>query len=331
MHDIEVKREISQDDLSALGELLEAASEADAHPALGEHAWLDLVQGGREGFAGLVAWEPEHPHPVGYAQLSLGPHPHEHGDAGGAPVAPGEELSWALEVVVDPHHRVPGNTVAADLVSSAIDLIAREGGGHLHLWVSRPGPFHERLAASVGLSPGRALYQMYRPLPLDEHASIETRAFRVGHDEAAWLEVNNRAFAWHPEQGGWTEETIKAREAQPWFDPEGFRLHEVGGRLAGFCWTKVHHARNGVPAIGEIYVVAVDPDYAGKGLGRQLTLAGLDRLSSQSIAEAMLYVDAANKKAVKLYVDLGFVVNHVDRAYTGDIAPAGRHGAAQRH
>ena len=231
-----MKRALDDKDLAAVTELLTAASEADAHPALGEHAWLDLVQGGRDGFAGLVAWEPDHPHPVGYAQVSLG----ENGGAGHG--------SWALEVVVDPHHRTPGNTVADDLVKAAMDLIASEGGGHLHLWVSQPAPYHERMAKAVGLSPGRALYQMRRTLPLGEHATIQTRPFRPGQDEQAWLEVNNRAFRLHPEQGGWTEETLKAREAQPWFDPEGFLLHFREERLAGFCWTKVHGAA--VPPLG---------------------------------------------------------------------------------
>jgi len=313
VHHIQVKRHLDDDDLVAVTELVTAASEADAHPALGEHAWLDLVQGGREGFAGLVAWEPGHPHPVGYAQLSLGPH-----EAGS------DFSSWGLEVVVDPHHRTPGNTVAIDLVKGAIDLIATEGGGHLHLWVSQPAPYHERMAAAVGLSPGRALYQMRRPLPAGEHASIKTRPFKPGTDEKAWLDVNNRAFHWHPEQGGWTEETIKAREAQPWFDPDGFLLYEPEpeGRIVGFCWTKIDPDHN--PALGEIYVIAIDPDFSGQGLGRQLTLAGLDYLTGRGMTEAMLYVDASNAPAVKLYVELGFTVNHIDRAYTGDIAPAAR-------
>ena len=307
MVEIEVKRHIGPEDLSALSQLLSAASEADAHPALGEHAWLDLVQGGREGFAGLVAWEPSPPHPVGYAQLSRGE------DLG-------ERPHWGLELVVDPHHRTPGNTVAGDLLRSALGLVATEGGGHFHLWVNQPSPVQDRLATSVGLSPGRTLYQMRRRLPMEERPSIVTRPFRVGHDEEAWLLVNNRAFAQHPEQGGWTAKTLKARQSQPWFDPEGFLLHEVGGRLAGFCWTKVHDAPP-VP-VGEIYVVAVDPDFAGRGLGRELTLAGLDYLSGKGVTEAMLYVDATNTVAVKMYVDLGFVVNHIDRAYTGDVAPA---------
>ena len=311
MHDIQVKRQLDKADLAAVTKLITAATEADAHPALGEHAWLDLVQGGREGFAGLVAWEPGHSYPVGYAQLSLGPH-----DAG-------DTSSWGLELVVDPHHRASANTVAIDLVKGAIKIIANEGGGHLHLWVSQPAPYHDRMAAAVGLSAGRALYQMRRPLPTDEHASIKTRPFRPGADEQTWLEVNNRAFHWHPEQGGWTEETIKAREAQPWFDPEGFLLYQpedMGGRLVGFCWTKVHDQAHS-PSLGEIYVVAVDPDFAGQGLGRQLTLAGLDYLASKGLKEAMLYVDATNAPAVKLYVELGFTVNHIDRAYTGDIPP----------
>jgi mycothiol synthase len=304
VHDIRVMRHLGKDDLMAVTGLLDAATEADAHPALGEHAWLDLVQGGREGFAGLVAWEPGHTHPVGYAQLNLGP------DGG-------EHPNWSLEVVVDPHHRTPGNTVATDLVRGAIDLISKEGGGHLHLWVSQPAPYHERMAAAAGLSHGRALYQMRRQLPTEEHSTLKTRPFKPGEDELTWLEVNNRAFRRHPEQGGWTVETLKAREVQPWFDAQGFLLYELEGRLAGFCWTKVHHGHAG--RYGEIYVIAVDPDFSGRGLGRQLTLAGLDYLSGTGISEAMLYVDATNTRAVKLYVDLGFTVNHIDRAYTGDI------------
>lgn len=328
MPEIEVKRQLDKADVTAVTELLVAASEADAHPALGEHAWLDLVQGGRAGFTGLVAWEPGHPHPVGYAQLSRGPADGRAYGTGADVAGVGPSASWGLEVVVDPHHRTPGNNVATSLVREAMGLIADEGGGHLHLWVSQPAPYHDRMAAAVGLRPGRALYQMRRPLPMEEHASIETRPFRPGVDEKAWLEVNNRAFDWHPEQGGWTEQTLKAREAQPWFDPFGFLLYETEGtgsegrRLAGFCWTKVdaHSPSADGHLLGEIYVIAVDPDFAGRGLGHQLTLAGLDYLASKGIPEAMLYVDATNAPAVKLYVDLGFTVNHIDRAYTGDIA-----------
>src|SRR6202011_5580167 len=251
---LEVKRQMGAGDIASVQELLDVATAADGHRPLGEHQWLDLVQGGREGFAGLVAWEPGHDHPVGYAQVSRGP------------------TSWALEFIVDPHHRMPGTTVGEDLVRTALDIVRQEGGGHVHLWVNKPTPEHDRIAEVTGLVKGRDLYQMRRPLPVDEPWSLETRSFRPGLDDEAWLVVNNRAFRWHPEQGGWDLATLKAREAEPWFDANGFLIHTEGDRLAGFCWTKVHADHD--PPLGEIYVVAVDPDWQGSGLGRKLVLAG---------------------------------------------------------
>src|SRR5438309_7132308 len=108
-------------DIAQVSELLDVAGRADGHAPLGEHQWLDLVQGGREGFAGLVAWEPGHDHPVGYAQVSRG-----------------ADSSWALEYVVDPHHRTGGCPIGHDLVRAALEVVATEGGGHVHLWVPKP-------------------------------------------------------------------------------------------------------------------------------------------------------------------------------------------------
>ncbi len=150
VHHLEVKRQMDADDIAAVHTLLDVAAEADGHRPLGEHQWLDLVQGGRRGFAGLVAWEPGHDHPVGYAQLTRGPE------------------SWALEYVVDPHHRsTDGRTVGLDLLRSAMDIVAAEGGGHVHLWVPKPSDETDEVAAAVGLSRGRDLLQLRRPLPVD--------------------------------------------------------------------------------------------------------------------------------------------------------------------
>src|SRR5260370_23411893 len=134
----------------------------------------------------------------------------------------------------------------------------------------------------------------------------------MGQDEPAWLEVNNRAFHWHPEQGGWDIATLKARQAEPWFDPNGFLLHERDGKLLGFCWTKIHD--DTTPRLGEIYVIAVDPDAGGRGLGPALVLAGLAYLSERDLTMGMLYVDATNAPALHLYDELGFTIDHVDRA-----------------
>ncbi len=297
---------MGQGDIAAVSELLEVAAEADGHRPLGEHQWLDLVEGGRHGFAGLVAWEPGHDHPVGYAQLTRG------------------DTSWALEFVVDPHHRHAAGAIAPDLIGAAVDVVGDEGGGRIHLWVPKPTDDVDDVVCSVGFRRGRDLYQMRLPLPLDVHSGLATRSFRVGEDEERWLEVNNAAFAHHPEQGGWDLDTLRRREKEPWFDPEGFLLHERGDRLAGFCWTKVHsdHDAHHDGSLGEIYVLAVHPDFQGQGLGRALLLSGLDHLAGRGLHTAMLYVEAAHRSAVALYEDLGFSVDHVDRAYVIEVAPA---------
>ena len=147
---------------------------------------------------------------------------------------------------------------------------------------------------------------------------------RPAHDEAAWLDLNRRAFAHHPEQGAWTAEDLALREREPWFDPDGFFLAERDGKLAGFHWTKIHgpadnedpaaagHSAPGQGAIGEVYVVGVDPAGQGGGLGRALTLAGLRYLQSRGLPEVMLYVDEANTPAIRLYESLGFTHQGTD-------------------
>jgi len=260
-----------------------------------------MAEGGRAAYAGLVAWEPGHDHPVAYAQVSRG-----------------HQASWALDLAIDPHHRYDARSIAPELLRAALDLIVDEGGGHVHLWVHQPTATHDEIATSVGLTRGRDLLQLVVPLPLSETVpDIELRSFRTGVDEDAWLQVNNRAFDWHPEQGGWTRDDLEAREREPWFDPDGFLLHERDGALAGFCWTKVHAEHE--PPLGEIYVIAVDPAFGGRGLGRDLVVAGLDHLARRGLDWGMLYVDADNAPARRLYEKLGFALDHVDRAYTGDV------------
>ncbi len=302
MHPVEVKRRMGESDVAEVARLLHEVTVADGHQPLGEHKWLDLVHGGRKGFAGFVAREGRDTALIGYAQLSRG---HD---------------TWGLEVVIHPDHRGPGHSVGIDLLSAALTEVQRLGGGHVHLWVPKPTADTDAMAAACGLAHGRDLLQMRRPLPFHDHTPrVATRPFEPGVDEATWLAVNNRAFASHPEQGGWTLDTILEREAEPWFDPEGFRLHERNGQLAASCWTKVH--RDHEPALGEIYVISVDPAFQGLGLGRALVLAGLDHLAARGLTVGMLYVDADNEPAVGLYRALGFDIDHVDRAYTGDIAP----------
>ncbi len=168
--------------------------------------------------------------------------------------------------------------------------------------------------AEIGLTYQRDLFRMDRSLPMSVRTDVETRAFVPGKDDESWLAVNNRAFRGHREQGGWTLEMLAERQAEPWFDPEGFRIHESDGEMTGFCWTKTH--TDETPVVGEVYAIAVDPEFHGRGLGRALTLAGYQHLESVGITRAMLYVDADNTPAVNLYRSLGLQVTVVRRLFT---------------
>jgi mycothiol synthase len=233
--------------------------------------------------------------------------------------------SWVLGLVIDPAaspSTTASSTLAGDVLCALVAGIAEHGGGRATWWVGEADP-HLDAARTAGLEPGRVLLHMRRPLPLDEHSDVAHRAFRPGVDEAAWLTVNNRAFDGRDEQGSWTADTLALRMAEPWFDADGVRvLDDDDGRMIGFCWTKVHQRTHTDPELGEIYVIGVDPDAHGRGLGRQLTLAGLDHLASRGVRTGMLYVDAANEPAVRLYENLGFVVHHREFAFTAEVASA---------
>ncbi|MFV0307924.1 MAG: mycothiol synthase [Desertimonas sp.] len=222
-----------------------------------------------------------------------------------AQLVPGAEAA-SLEVLID--QRSDPATVIGTLIPPLLDLATTT----VHWWWSSPADADTAIVRGLGATAERHLLQMRRPLPTGLEVSVDTRAFRPGEDEAAWVEVNNRAFAAHPEQGRWSVSDVEQREDEPWFDPDGFRLHERDGQLAAFCWTKLH---DGDPVLGEIYVIGVDPEFQGLGLGRQLTVAGLDSIARRGVTHGMLYVDEDNVAAVGLYRALGFTVHHTDVAF----------------
>ena len=160
--------------------------------------------------------------------------------------------------------------------------------------------------------PLAGLCQPARQIP----AGVRVSTYRGPDDDAELVRVNNAAFAWHPEQSGWTDADIAERRGEPWFDAAGLFMafDEQTGSLLGFHWTKVHNQ-----SLGEVYVVGVDPAAQGRGIGATLTLVGLhhlaQRLSGADQPTVMLYVEADNSAAVNTYQRLGFEVSNVDVAY----------------
>jgi mycothiol synthase len=198
--------------------------------------------------------------------------------------------------------------------------------GASRVWAHGDLPAARALAAAEGLTPVRSLHLLARPLTDADRAApalppgFRVRAFRPGADDDAWLAVNAAAFAEHPEQGAVTLADLRARQRQPWFDPEGLLLVEDleadgGPRPVAFHWTKVDPPPPATAAAGEVYVLGVHPAYQGRGLARPLTRIGLASLARRGLPEVVLYVDGDNAAALATYRSEGFTDRSVDVMY----------------
>jgi mycothiol synthase len=281
-------------------DLIQAAAEADGVGPFSEHGLLRIRHGEPGGGPDMAAVTDGRI--TGYAYLDA---PEDQG--------PGSEVSG--ELVVHPAHR--GQGVGTALTH---ELVARAAGHPVRVWAHGDLAAAAALAKSAGFERFRALWQLRRSLASDLPeaafpAGTTLRTFRPGRDEEQWLRLNAQAFAKHPEQGSWTRRDLELRESEPWFDPDGFFIAEHDDAMTGFHWTKVHPGPAGAGAIGEVYVVGVDPGAHGGGLGKALTVAGLRYLRDRGLPEAMLYVDEDNTAAIAMYQHLGFTRFRADAMY----------------
>lgn len=303
---------------SQIEAIADAAREVDGVAPLGEQPMRALRDPAGAGVRHLVVRDEDRHEDgsariAGYAQL-----------AGTGPEA-------TAELVVAPDHRRRG--LGSELVRA---VFAREPGAAV--WAHGDLPSARALADGAGLERTRELLMMRRresdgpPLPAPTPpGGIETGTLADAASEggprwpgmdarAEFLRVNNAAFSWHPEQGGWTSDQLDERLAVDWVDLGGvFLAADVSGstpRLAGFHWTKSVAPGPGESAEGEVYVVAVDPADQGRGLGGLLTTLGVSHLEAGiGVESVVLYVEGDNAPAIRTYEKLGFIVAHRDVTY----------------
>jgi len=278
-----------------LNRLAARAFAADGHPPFSDQSLVDLRTGARE----LVTIDA-----VAAALVT--------------PSSAGRVREAEFVVDPDARGRRIGSAILELLLASAPG--ATTGPAQLLVWAHGDHPAARSLARSHGLVAVRELMRM-RLDRLDDHASSppsampdSIRGFRVGVDEEAWLELNARAFVAHPEQGRVTRADLDELFAEPWFQADDFLLLYGAGAVVGYCWLKIDDGRDDEPT-GEIYVIGVDPELQGDGIGRRLMLRGLERLRQRGIRSARLYVEADNSAALRLYRSLGFVEDSLDVQY----------------
>jgi mycothiol synthase len=274
--------------------LIKAAHDFDGTPPIAEHVLLHLRHGGDKSDSHIVFKEGDQV--IAYAHL----------DTTDLVAGP------SVEAVVHPNHR--GNGLGSLILKEAIKV----SGEKTRIWSHGDLPAAKRIATSLKLERLWSNLLMSKSLsdiqPVTSKYPIRT--FIPDLDNQAFLSLNNKVFANYPDQGGWSKSDLQVRVNEEWFDEKGFFICEDKGKLMGFCWTKIHGAHthshegneadHGHEAIGEIYVLAVDPAYKGQGIGKDLTITGLNYLKYQGLSSAMLYVGVENKAALNLYTSLGF-------------------------
>jgi mycothiol synthase len=290
--EIRWRTKLSDSDQAGITAVFEAATAHDGTPPVGDQVLRELSHDRTQHLIAEVDGGV-----VGY--LNLAP-----ATDGAPPMA---------EAVVRPDARRRG--VGSTLIRTGLEA----GGASTRVWAHGNLEPAQATAAALDLVAARELLQMRRPLAnlpvVQLPEGVHLRSYAGRSDDAELLRVNNAAFSWHPEQGGWTDADIAERREESWFDAGGLFLgfDDQSGALLGFHWTKVHG-----PSLGEVYVVGVDPAAQGRGLGKTLTLVGLQHLADRLAADAevTLYVEADNSAAVKTYERLDFGVFARDVAYT---------------
>ena len=295
-------QELTPQSLQGAIDLITKTTDHDGIPPVSEHVLLHLRHGGDKNDRHIVVEDGGKI--VGYAHLDL----------------TDQVEGPSTELLIDPAYRSQG------LGSELLREVEKITGDRLRLWAHGDLPGSQKLAKKVGFERIRTVAQMRRTLTeaLPE-ITIPIRTFKVGSDEKEWLALNNRAFINHPDQGKWSERDLEIRKQEDWFDPQGFFIAEADQKMSGFCWVKIHGGKthsyahshsnsesqdptdlHGHDPIGEIYVMGVDPVFHGRGIGRAVVLAGLRYMRNKGIFSAMLYVEADNLDAIKLYTKVGF-------------------------
>jgi ribosomal protein S18 acetylase RimI-like enzyme len=115
---------------------------------------------------------------------------------------------------------------------------------------------------------------------------------------------------WREDQRRVVEEVCATKKGRVW-------VAEVGGTgaaVVGFVAIELHHPERDM---GEISMLAVDPDYQGGGIGTALTEFALERLKDAGMTVAMVETggDPGHAAARRTYEKAGFTLLPIARYF----------------
>jgi len=214
-----------------------------------------------------------------------------------------------LRWLVHPKHHRRG--LIKELVHRAISRAEELSVLTVHVNIPQDSQKVKYLLAEMGFTFVRRFLELRLDFPKTDllessKIALRCRSLQPG-EEARLTDLQNRSFT-----GSWgynpnTVEEIMVRVNLPNCSPGDIILAFDSDKPIGYCWTRINFWDN-TPGqgTGRIYMMGVDPDYRGRGLGRQLLLVGLSYLRSKGLRRVELTVDSENQVACTLYKSVGF-------------------------
>ncbi len=207
-----------------------------------------------------------------------------------------------------------GEVVAVKLIDPAIRRGRELKAERAHVNVPEGSMSGQRLLAGMGFRSVRRFLELGLDLSQAHVPDLGRISPRCRHlkrgEEHKLVEIQNRSFT---DTWGFNPNTlddIAYRIGLPDCAPEDVIVACEAGSVIGYCWTRAYVGENQPPGgdKGRIYMLGVDPDYRGKGIGKEVLLAGLSYLKRKGVGVVELTVDSQNEAARALYRSAGFQI-----------------------
>jgi mycothiol synthase len=215
-------------------------------------------------------------------------------------------------VVVRPDRRRRG--IGRELVEVAAAMTRELGRTELLMGIAPGDSAGAAFLAAMGFGFHSAVWDLVLPpdravpAPVWPEGQV-ARAIDRGRDLDEWIHVYNAAFEDHPTPIQLNLRIVNGMLGDP--DVEDADLIVVAdvetGEIVGFCGTDPQRRGGRIGDHAELWSIGVRPDRQGRGLGRQLVRAGVERVRSLGVPEVGLSVNGRNEGALRLYESEGFV------------------------
>ena len=213
-----------------------------------------------------------------------------------------------MDILVHPNHRKQG--IASELFCEASKRANAIGLNLIHVSIRETNEAAKCFLLRKGFNSIRRYHEMIVDLARlnlkpQGPAADPIRPLREGEDNRLTT-IQNGCFG-----GSWGFNPNTVEEVCYLLNSHGSSYEDVWlackeNQPAAYCWTRIHKDPNTRINKGRIHMIGVLPGHRGKGLGKTILHAGLNRLHQQGAQVVNLTTDSKNESAIRLYRSSGF-------------------------